>query len=71
MTERTDGGLDAQRLLVLPPSGDDLTAEPSRGGALRSGTQEMVVTSTSPLVGIEPALGGVRGLPFLVRGWGG
>ena len=32
--------------------------------ALRSGTQEMVVTSTSPLVGIEPALG-VFDLPFL------
>ncbi|WP_376090747.1 TRAP transporter substrate-binding protein [Roseomonas sp. CCTCC AB2023176] len=33
--------------------------------ALRSGTQEMVVTSTSPLVGILPALG-VFDLPFLV-----
>lgn len=33
--------------------------------ALRSGTQEMVVTSTSPLVGIEPALG-VFDLPFLI-----
>ncbi len=32
--------------------------------ALRSGTQEMVVTSTSPLVGIAPALG-VFDLPFL------
>ena len=32
--------------------------------ALRSGTQEMVVTSSSPLVGIEPALG-VFDLPFL------
>lgn len=32
--------------------------------ALRSGTQEMVVTSTSPLVGILPALG-VFDLPFL------
>jgi tripartite ATP-independent transporter DctP family solute receptor len=32
--------------------------------ALRSGTQEMVVTSTSPLVGIEPSLG-VFDLPFL------
>jgi TRAP-type transport system periplasmic protein len=40
--------------------GDDLTATQ----ALRSGTQEMVVTSTSPLVGIEPALG-VFDLPFL------
>ncbi len=32
--------------------------------ALRSGTQEMVVTSTSPLVGIAPELG-VFDLPFL------
>lgn len=40
--------------------GDDLTATQ----ALRSGTQEMVITSTSPLVGIEPALG-VYDLPFL------
>lgn len=32
--------------------------------ALRSGTQEMVITSTSPLVGIAPALG-VFDLPFL------
>ena len=40
--------------------GDDLQATQ----ALRSGTQEMVVTSTSPLVGIEPALG-VFDLPFL------
>ncbi|CAA9429576.1 MAG: TRAP-type C4-dicarboxylate transport system, periplasmic component [uncultured Rubellimicrobium sp.] len=40
--------------------GNDLDATQ----ALRSGTQEMVVTSTSPLVGIEPALG-VFDLPFL------
>lgn len=40
--------------------GDDLTATQ----ALRSGTQEMVITSSSPLVGIEPALG-VFDLPFL------
>jgi len=33
--------------------------------ALRSGTQEMVVTSTSPLVGILPAMG-VFDLPFLI-----
>src|SRR3546814_14918924 len=32
--------------------------------ALRSGTQEMVITSTSPLVGILPELG-VFDLPFL------
>ena len=41
--------------------GNDLDATQ----ALRSGTQEMVVTSTSPLVGIEPALG-VFDLPFLI-----
>ncbi|WMT86663.1 TRAP transporter substrate-binding protein [Pelagibacterium sp. 26DY04] len=40
--------------------GDDLQATQ----ALRSGTQEMVVTSTSPIVGIVPALG-VFDLPFL------
>lgn len=40
--------------------GDDLEATQ----ALRSGTQEMVVTSTSPIVAIEPALG-VFDLPFL------
>lgn len=34
--------------------------------ALRSGVQEAVVTSSSPLVGIEPALG-VFDLPFLFR----
>lgn len=32
--------------------------------ALRSGTQEMVITSTSPLIGILPDLG-VFDLPFL------
>jgi tripartite ATP-independent transporter DctP family solute receptor len=59
MTERTDGAwtLNAFWSSAL---GDDLTATQ----ALRSGTQEMVVTSTSPLVGIEPALG-VFDLPFL------
>ena len=40
--------------------GDDLAATQ----ALRSGTQEMVVTSSSPLVGILPDLG-VFDLPFL------
>lgn len=40
--------------------GDDLQATQ----ALRSGTQEMVITSTSPIVGIVPALG-VFDLPFL------
>ncbi|HZH28019.1 MAG TPA: TRAP transporter substrate-binding protein [Azospirillaceae bacterium] len=40
--------------------GNDLQATQ----ALRSGTLEMVITSTSPLVGIQPALG-VFDLPFL------
>ncbi|GGA61279.1 TRAP transporter substrate-binding protein [Pelagibacterium lentulum] len=58
-TERTDGAwtLNAFWSSAL---GDDLQATQ----ALRSGTQEMVITSTSPLVGIEPALG-VFDLPFL------
>jgi tripartite ATP-independent transporter DctP family solute receptor len=57
--ERTDGAwtLSAHWSGSL---GNDLDATQ----ALRSGTQEMVVTSTSPLVGIEPALG-VFDLPFL------
>ena len=41
--------------------GDDLQSAQS----LRSGTLEMVITSTSPLVAIEPALG-VFDLPFLL-----
>jgi TRAP-type transport system periplasmic protein len=59
IAERTDGKwtLNAFWSSAL---GDDLTATQ----ALRSGTQEMVITSTSPLVGIEPALG-VFDLPFL------
>ncbi len=59
MTERSGGAwtLTAHWSSSL---GDDLTATQ----ALRSGTQEMVITSTSPLVGIEPALG-VFDLPFL------
>jgi tripartite ATP-independent transporter DctP family solute receptor len=59
MTERTNGAwtLNAFWSGAL---GNDLDATQ----ALRSGTQEMVVTSTSPLVGIEPALG-VFDLPFL------
>lgn len=40
--------------------GDDLQATQ----ALRSGTQEMVITSSSPIVGVLPALG-VFDLPFL------
>ena len=59
MTERTDGAwtLNAFWSSSL---GDDVQATQ----ALRSGTQEMVITSTSPLVGIEPSLG-VFDLPFL------
>lgn len=59
MTERTEGAwtLNAFWSSSL---GDDLQATQ----ALRSGTQEMVITSTSPLVGLEPALG-VFDLPFL------
>ena len=59
MAERTDGAwtLNAFWSSSL---GDDLQATQ----ALRSGTQEMVITSTSPLVGLEPALG-VFDLPFL------
>jgi TRAP-type transport system periplasmic protein len=59
MTERTSGAwtLNAFWSGAL---GNDLDATQ----ALRSGTQEMVITSTSPLVGIEPALG-VFDLPFL------
>jgi TRAP-type transport system periplasmic protein len=57
--ERTDGQwtLNAFWSSAL---GDDLEATQ----ALRSGTLEMVITSTSPLVGLEPALG-VFDLPFL------
>jgi tripartite ATP-independent transporter DctP family solute receptor len=57
--ERTDGAwqLNAHWSSAL---GDDLEATQ----ALRSGTLEMVITSTSPLVGLEPALG-VFDLPFL------
>jgi tripartite ATP-independent transporter DctP family solute receptor len=59
LDERSDGKL---RLTGFWGSalGDDLQATQ----ALRSGTLEMVVTSSSPLVGILPALG-VFDLPFL------
>ncbi len=59
MTERT-GGAWTLNAFWSGALGNDLDATQ----ALRSGTQEMVVTSTSPLVGIEPALG-VFDLPFL------
>jgi TRAP-type transport system periplasmic protein len=59
MTEKT-GGKWTLNGFWSGALGNDLDATQ----ALRSGTQEMVVTSTSPLVGIEPALG-VFDLPFL------
>ncbi|MFN3937530.1 MAG: TRAP transporter substrate-binding protein [Gemmobacter sp.] len=59
MTERT-GGKWTLNAFWSGALGNDLDATQ----ALRSGTQEMVITSTSPLVGIEPALG-VFDLPFL------
>ncbi len=59
ITDRT-GGAWTLNAFWSSALGDDLTATQ----ALRSGTQEMVITSTSPLVGIEPALG-VFDLPFL------
>jgi len=59
ITERT-GGAWTLNAFWSGALGNDLDATQ----ALRSGTQEMVITSTSPLVGIEPALG-VFDLPFL------
>ena len=59
MTEKS-GGKWTLNAFWSGALGNDLDATQ----ALRSGTQEMVVTSTSPLVGIEPALG-VFDLPFL------
>jgi tripartite ATP-independent transporter DctP family solute receptor len=59
MTEKT-GGKWTLNAFWSGALGNDLDATQ----ALRSGTQEMVITSTSPLVGIEPALG-VFDLPFL------
>ena len=59
IAERTDGAWTVNAFWGSA-LGDDLEATQ----ALRSGTQEMVVTSTSPIVGIVPALG-VFDLPFL------
>ncbi|WP_127145518.1 TRAP transporter substrate-binding protein [Pelagibacterium montanilacus] len=59
MTDATDGAWELNAFWSSA-LGDDLQATQ----ALRSGTQEMVVTSTSPITGIEPALG-VFDLPFL------
>ena len=59
MAERSDGKLKLNAFWSGALGGDlDATQ------ALRSGTQEMVITSTSPLVGIAPELG-VFDLPFL------
>lgn len=67
-------GVKAMEACLADKSGGKLKISAFWGGALggdlqatqalRSGTQEMVVTSSSPLVGILPALG-VFDLPFL------
>lgn len=67
-------GVEAMNTCVGEKSGGKMKLTAFWGGALggdlqatqalRSGTQEMVVTSSSPLVGILPALG-VFDLPFL------
>ncbi|MBI1621340.1 TRAP transporter substrate-binding protein [Aquamicrobium zhengzhouense] len=67
-------GVEAMRACLTEKSGGKMKIADFWGGALggdlqatqalRSGTQEMVVTSSSPLVGIIPALG-VFDLPFL------
>ncbi|HEV7369666.1 TRAP transporter substrate-binding protein [Arenibaculum sp.] len=59
MAERSDG-----KMKLTAFWGGALGGDLQATQALRSGTQEMVVTSTSPLVGILPALG-VFDLPFL------
>lgn len=67
-------GIEAMQKCLDDKSGGKLKLQAFWGGALggdlqatqalRSGVQEAVVTSSSPLVGIEPALG-VFDLPFL------
>jgi len=67
-------GVDVFRACLADKSGGKLKVQGFWGGALggdlqatqalRSGTQEMVVTSSSPLIGILPDLG-VFDLPFL------
>ena len=67
-------GVEAMSACLTERSGGNMTIAAFWGGALggdlqatqalRSGTQEAVVTSSSPLVGILPALG-VFDLPFL------
>lgn len=73
-THPVGNGVEAMRACMTEKTGGNWTLNGFWSGALgndldatqalRSGTQEMVVTSTSPLVGIEPALG-VFDLPFL------
>lgn len=60
LKEKTGGAMKVQAFLG-GALGGDLQATQS----LRTGTLEMVVTATSPLVGIAPALG-VFDLPFLI-----
>jgi tripartite ATP-independent transporter DctP family solute receptor len=62
ITERT-GGAWTVNAFWSSALGDDLQSAQS----LRSGTLEMVISSSSPLVAIEPALG-VFDLPFLISG---
>lgn len=59
MTEKSGGKLKLQGFWGGALGGDLQATQ-----ALRAGTQEMVITSSSPLVGIMPALG-VFDLPFL------
>jgi TRAP-type transport system periplasmic protein len=59
MAEKSDGKMQLTAFWGGALGGDLQATQ-----ALRSGTQEMVVTSSSPLVGILPALG-VFDLPFL------
>ena len=61
IAERTDGAWTVNAFWSSA-LGDDLQS----AQALRSGTLEMVISSTSPLVAIEPALG-VFDLPFLLN----
>src|SRR5690606_12914101 len=60
IAERTDGAWTVNAFWSSA-LGDDLQSAQS----LRSGTLEMVISSSSPLVAIEPALG-VFDLPFLI-----
>ncbi len=59
MTDKSGGKLKLQAFWGGALGGDLQATQ-----ALRAGTQEMVITSTSPLVGIVPVLG-VFDLPFL------